>query len=97
MHHAIADIALTVSTHFLHDDDTVSARAATEVALLASPDEESTRLCLVQIANAEGNRTEAERILVEEVCSRSDDGQAPTDLNDRTKTIIANHHEWKAG
>lgn len=93
---AIADVALTATTHFLCERDTPRAREATEVALLAAPDEEATRLSLVQITEAEGNRTEAQRILRDEVCNRSDDGQAPTDLNDRTQTLISNR-KWLAG
>ncbi|MDN5893319.1 MAG: hypothetical protein L0H93_04775 [Nocardioides sp.] len=93
---AIADVALTVTTHFLREHDTAHARAATEVALLAAPDEEATRLSLIQITDAEGDRPEARRILRDDVCNRSDDGQAPTDLNDRTKTLISNH-KWLAG
>jgi nucleoid-associated protein YgaU len=93
---AIADVALTLTTHFLRDGDVGRARAATEIAMLASPDEELTRLCLAHIANAEGNRAEAERILREDVCNRSDDGEAPPELNDRTKAIIRNHDEWMA-
>lgn len=93
---AIADISLTVTTHFLRERDTTRAREATEVALVAAPDEEGTRLSLVQITEAEGNRSEAQWILRDNVCNRSDDGQAPTDLNDRTKTLIAGH-DWLAG
>lgn len=93
---AIADTALTITTHFLRDHDTTHAREATEIALMAAPDEEATRLSLVQITQAEGNRPEAQRILREDVCNRSDDGQAPVDLNDRTKTLIGNH-DWLAG
>ena len=93
---ALADVALTVTTHFLSDDDTTHAREATEIALLAAPDEEATRLCLAQITRAEGQRSEAERILRDDVCNRSDDGQAPVDLNDRTKSLIGNH-DWLAG
>ncbi|SMX95228.1 hypothetical protein BSP109_02852 [Brevibacterium sp. Mu109] len=93
---AIADVALTVTTHFLSEHDTRRAREATEVALLAAPDEEATRLSLVEITEAEGNRTEAQRILRDEVCNRSDDGQAPTDINDRTQTLI-NNRKWLAG
>ena len=33
----------------------------------------------------------AERILREEVCNRSDDGEAPMELSERTRTIIRTH------
>ena len=32
-----------------------------------------------------------DRILREEICSRSDDGDAPMELSERTKTIIRTH------
>lgn len=93
---AIADVALTVTTHCLHEGDTEQARAATETAILAAPDEETTRLCLVQITHQEGNPTEARRLLINDVRNRSDDGQAPTDLSDRTRAVIGNHDDWLA-
>lgn len=93
---AITDIALTLTTHFLNEHDTTQARRANEIALLAAPDEEATKLCMVQIAKAEGHRSEAERILRDDVCNRTDDGQAPVELNDRTKTLIGNY-DWLAG
>ena len=34
---------------------------------------------------------EADRILREEICNRSDDGDAPMELSERTKTIISTH------
>lgn len=93
---AITDIALTLTTHFLNEQDTTHAREVNEIALLAAPDEEATKLCMVQIARAEGHRSEAERILRDDVCNRTDDGQAPVELNDRTKTLIGNQ-DWLAG
>lgn len=96
MKRAIADVALTLTTQYLRDHDLVQARAATEVAIEAAPDEESTRLCLVAITDAEGNRADAQRILHDDICNRSDDGDAPPELNDRTKTVIRGHAEWRA-
>lgn len=93
---AIADVALTLTTHYLAENDTTRAREVTEIALLAAPEEEATRLSRVQITSTDGCRDEAQRILRDEVCNRSDDGDAPTDLSDRTKTIIDNHR-WLAG
>ena len=93
----MSDVALTLTTQFLKDGQNGRARAATEIATLAAPDEEATRLCLVQIENAEGNRAEAERILRQDICNRSDDGDAPPELSDRTKKVIRNHEEWLTG
>ena len=92
---AIADVAFTVATYYLEKGDLQHARAAAELAVLAAPYEEATRLCLVSVTEAEGDHREAERILRDEVCNRSDDGGAPTELSERTQAIIRNH-EWLA-
>lgn len=92
---AIADVALVVTVACLKKGDLSGARAATELAILAAPYEEATRLSLVQITDTEGNRQEAERILRDEICNRSDDGDVPPELNERTKTIIGDK-EWLA-
>ena len=47
----------------------------------------------MRVCEAEGNGTEAERILREEVCNRTDDDQPPPDLSERTTQIIRNH-QW---
>ncbi|GAA5122546.1 hypothetical protein GCM10023339_41120 [Alloalcanivorax gelatiniphagus] len=92
---AIADVAFTVVTLCLAHGDLARARAAAETARLAAPDEEVTRLCLVRIAEAEGDTDEARRILQDEICNRTDTGNAPTELSVRTDTIIRNH-QWLA-
>jgi hypothetical protein len=92
---AIADVAFIVTTACLEAGDLQRARAASEIAMLAAPDEEAARLCLVRVTEAEGNQREAERILRGEVCNRSDDGDAPPELNERTQAIIRNH-TWLA-
>ncbi|MDE0777136.1 MAG: hypothetical protein OSB43_12760, partial [Nocardioides sp.] len=93
--HAIADVAFTVVTHCLHEGDLGRARAATEVAMLAVPDEQVVQLCQVALTEAEGNNTEAMRILLEDVCNRAEDGEGPLDLPERTQEIIRNH-QWIA-
>jgi nucleoid-associated protein YgaU len=92
---AISDVAFIVATSCLEQRDVVRARGATELAVLAAPHEEATRLCMVRVAEAEGDRREAERILREEICNRSDDGDAPTELSERTEKIIR-AHQWLA-
>ena len=87
----IADVALIVVTEALATGDLVKARSAAYVANRADPDGESTRLCLAHVTKAEGDQLEAERILREEICNRSDDGDAPMELSERTKTIISTH------
>lgn len=87
----IADVALIVVTEALAAGDLVKARSAAYVANRADPDGESTRLCLAHVMKAEGDLLEADRILREEICNRSDDGDAPMELSERTKTIISTH------
>ncbi|WP_310964005.1 LysM peptidoglycan-binding domain-containing protein [Nocardioides terrisoli] len=87
----IADVALIVVTEALAAGDLVKARSAAYVANRADPDGESTRLCLAHVMKAEGDQLEADRILREEICNRSDDGDAPLELSERTKTIISTH------
>ncbi|QSR30173.1 hypothetical protein CFI00_06515 [Nocardioides sp. S5] len=87
----IADVALIVVTEALAAGDLVKARSAAYVASRADPDGESTRLCLAHVMKAEGDQLEADRILREEICNRSDDGDAPMELSERTKTIIRTH------
>lgn len=90
---AVVDVAHIVATQCLVSGDLARARAAAELACLAAPWEEIPRLDLAAVAEAEGHSAEAERILREEVCNRSDDGGAPTELTDRTETILRNH-DW---
>ncbi|MGK2876401.1 MAG: LysM peptidoglycan-binding domain-containing protein [Nocardioides sp.] len=87
----IADVALIVVTEALAAGDLIKARSAAYVANRADPDGESTRLCLAHVMKAEGDQLEADRILRDEICNRSDDGDAPMELSERTKTIIRTH------
>ena len=90
---AVVDVAHIVTTFGLKDGDLGRARAAAELAALAAPHEEIPRLDLAAVAAAEGHVREAERILREDVCDRSDDGEAPMELAERTENIIRNH-DW---
>lgn len=90
---AIVDVAHLVTTCSLQAGDTRQARLAAETAALAAPDEEIPRLDLAAVADAEGHPGEAERILRDEVCNRTDDEGAPPELSDRTKQVIATR-DW---
>ena len=68
-------------------------RATAELAALAAPHEEIPRLDLAAVAAAGGHAREADRILREDVCDRSDDGEAPMELSERTESIIRSH-DW---
>lgn len=89
----IVDVAHMVTTEALRNGDVTTARAAAETAALAAPREEIPRLDLAAVAAAEGHNAEAERILRADVVNRSDDGLAPTELSERTETIIRNR-DW---
>lgn len=86
----VADVALIVVTDALARGDVAQAREAAAIATMADLDGESTRLCMAHVTAVEGDRLEAERIVREDVCNRSDDGEAPTDLSARTKAILRN-------
>lgn len=85
---AVTDVAHIVVTHSLHAEDLGRARTAAGIALLAAPYEEVARLDLAAVLEAQGHGAEAERIVRDDVCNRSDDGEAPTDLPERTEQII---------
>lgn len=89
----IVDAAHLVAVDAIHAGDYPGARAAAEIAAVAAPYDEIPNLDLVAIATAEGRFNEADRILRYDVCNRSDDGGAPTDLSERTSRII-NSHSW---
>ena len=90
----IVDTAHLVATHALAAGDTRTARAAVEIARVAAPYEETPRLDEAAVDDADGLRDQARRIVAEDVCNRSDDGQPPMELNERTKEILARHHDW---
>ena len=92
--HAIVDVAHLLATQALATGDTSTARAAVDIARLASPDEETARLDAVAVTTAEGLTEQARRQLLDEVCNRSDDGQPPYDLSDRSRQILARHRDW---
>ena len=85
---AIADTAHLVTTHSLYAGDLTRARIAAEIALLAASDEEIPHLDLAAILEAEGHHHEAAQIIGGDVCNRSDDGEPPLELSERTTQII---------
>lgn len=90
---AIVDVAHVVAILEHHRGDYVRARAAAEIGALAAPYEETPRLDLAAVAHAEGRFNEMDRILRSEVCNRSDDGEAPAELPQRTAKILYSH-DW---
>lgn len=90
---AVADVAHVVVTDSLSKSDVTSARTAADVAMLAAPDEEVCRLDLAAVLDADGHSAEAEKVVLDDVCNRSDDGEAPTELPARTEAIF-DAREW---
>lgn len=93
---AIVDVAHVVAVAALHDQQYAHARAAAEIASMAAPYDEIPNLDLAAVAAAEGRFHDADRILRHDVCNRSDDGEAPTELSERTARIVAGH-SWLQG
>jgi LysM repeat protein len=84
---AVVDVAHLLTTHSLKAGNLPLARLAAETAALAAPYEEIPRLDLAAVAGAEGHHSEAERILRDEVCNRTDD-EGPPELPERTEQIL---------
>lgn len=86
---AVIDVAHLTVTAALHAGDLAAARAAAEVAVGAAPYDDVTRLDLAAVTAAEGDRSEAARIVNDEVCNRHVDGDAPMDLSARSAQVVA--------
>ena len=71
-----------------------SPTPATETAALAAPYEEIPRLDLAAVAAAEGHHAEAQRIIRDEICNRTDDDNAPPELPTRTEEILRRRQGW---
>ena len=84
---SIVDIAHTLSSNHLANNDTARARASAEAALRAAPEDTITRLDLAAIATAEGRLDESDR-LREEVLTMLDDEELPADLSPRSLLVV---------
>jgi hypothetical protein len=85
---AIVDVAHILTTHSLQQGQLSDARTAATLAGRAAPYEEIPRLDLAAVAIAEGHTHQAETILRDQVCNRSDDGGPPLELPERTERIL---------
>ena len=90
---AIVDVAHTVTTHALATGDLPTARLAAETAALAAPHEEIPRLDLAAVAAAEGHHAEAQRIIRDDICNRTDDDGPPPQLSTRTAQILTQRQD----
>lgn len=84
---AIVDVAHIVTIASLQTGDLEHARAAAESARRAAPWEDTPRLDLAAVTNAEGHPAEAQRIL-EEIRNRDDDNETYPDVPERTAVML---------
>ena len=91
---AIVDVAHLVTTHALTTGDLPTARIAAETAALAAPYEEIPRLDLAAVATAEGHHGQAQHIIRDQICNRTDDDHPPPELPDRTDQILTRQQDW---
>lgn len=94
---AVIDVAHIVTTHALACGDLGLAQFAAEVGYAAGPDDDISRLDLVQVAAAGGNTELAERLLQDDILNRTDDAYGPTDLPPRTRQIVRQRNWDRAG
>ena len=85
----VIDVAHLVVTACLHSGDFATARAAAEIAVRAAPYDDIPRLDLAAVTAAEGDQSEAVRIVTDEVCNRHVDGEAPMDLSPRSAQVVS--------
>ena len=57
-------------------------------------DEEIPRLDLAAVATAEGHHAEAQHIIRDQICNRTDDDGPPPELPDRTEQILKQRKRW---
>lgn len=85
----VIDVAHLVVTACLHSGNLATARAAAEIAVRAAPYDDIPRLDLAAVTAAEGDQSEAIRIVTDEVCNRHVDGEAPMDLSLRSAQVVS--------
>lgn len=85
---AIVDVAHVVTTQALAEGDLVRARTTVETARRAAPYDEISRLDLAAVLYAEGHQEAANKLLIDDVCNRTDDDLGPVALPERTERII---------
>ena len=77
---AIVDVAHLVTTHSLQAGDPPGPAGRRDGGPRGAPTRRSRGLDLAAVADAEGHHGEADRILRDEVCNRTDDEGAPPEL-----------------
>jgi hypothetical protein len=85
----IVDVAHLVTTRARAEGDLKSAREATQIATTAASYKEIPKLDLAAIATAAGHRRQTAEIIRDNVCNRSDDGQPPLELSERSEHILS--------
>ena len=93
---AIVDVAHLLVTHFLQNGDTQNARQAAETALLAAPYDDTAKLDLAEVTQAEGHLEEAQRIRHEGICNDPDDDGLPAEIGARTQKVLTQTQRRRA-
>lgn len=85
---AVVDVAHAVTLAALHHGDLPAARTAAEIGILAAPYEDTPHVDLAAVIAREGDPDAAQRLINDQICNRTEDGEAPDDLPDRTDHLI---------
>lgn len=85
---AVVDVAHAVTLAALHHGDLPAARTAAEIGILAAPYEDTPHVDLAAVIAREGDPDAAQRLIDDQICNRTEDGEAPDDLPDRTDHLI---------
>lgn len=84
----VADMAHLATTHYLQAGDIPSARLTADIGHQAAPYEDTNRLDLAAVTDAEGHHAEAMTYLRREVLNRCDHAATPLDNSGRTRRIL---------
>lgn len=85
---AVVDVAHAVTLANLHHGNLPAARTAAEIGILAAPYEDTPHVDLAAVIAREGDPDAAQRLINDQICNRTEDGEAPDDLPDRTDHLI---------
>lgn len=91
---AIVDVAHLLTTADLQLGHLTDAQGAAELALRVAPNEETSRLDLAAVFDAQGHQHAADQLIRNDVCDRSDDEDGiPAEISQRTAQII-DQRQW---
>lgn len=89
---AVVDVAHRLTSYFLQTEQLDRARAATETALLAAPDDYMPKLDLAAVLRAEGHNERAQ-IVEQELCNTLEDEGLPAEVNARLSKLLPRQNQ----